>query len=104
MSVDQQSLKLSDFADHIGETFVFSIEKVVEKPRGVLEKAEPSKSGSVPGLGHESFSLQFRFPPDANIGQAVFHLETAGGKKFPPLFLVPSAADDEGWFMHAVVN
>ena len=104
MSVDQHLLELSDYTDHIGETFVFSIENVEEKPHGVLVKAESSKSGKAAGIDRESFSLQFRFPPEANIGQAVFHLETAGGMQFPPLFLVPRAADEEGWFMHAVIN
>ncbi len=94
-----EQLELSDFVDLVNETFVFSLEGVEQKVEGVLIKAEPIKSGGMPGGGREPFVLDFRFPAGANIGQCVFQVETAKGRQLPPMFLVPRGSDDDGWYM-----
>lgn len=94
-----QLLELSEFDAHVGEVFVFGIEGVAEKAEAILIKAVHNGSGKDPNIQREPFTLDFRFPPGANLGQGVFEVETAAGKKFPPIFLVPYAEDQDGWYM-----
>jgi len=102
--LSQMPLELSDFLDLVGESFIFSLEGVEPKVEGVLIKAEPFKSGSQPGAARDSFVLEFKFPTGTNIGQCTFQVKTANGDRFPPMLLVPRAADGEGWYMDATFN
>ena len=100
----KEQLQLSDFDGLVNETFVFSLAGVEEKVEGVLIKAEPLKAGSPPSAKRDPFVLDFKFPPNANIGQCMFQVETAKGAPLPPMFLVPRGNDEDGWYMDATFN
>ena len=104
MLESKKHLELADFDGLVNETFVFSLEGVEQKVEGVLIKAEPMKSGTAPGVAREPFSLEFKFPPGADIGQCLLQAKTAKGEAFPPMFLVPRGADEVGWYMEAIFN
>ena len=50
------------------------------------------------------FALDFRFPADCDLGQALFEVETAKGQKFPPMFLTPERGGEDGWYMVSFFN
>lgn len=99
-------LALSDFDSLVNETLVFSLAGIERKFEGVLIKAEPIRSGSRQGAPgkRDPFVLDFKFPPDANIEQCLFQVETSKGEKLPPMFLIPRASDEDGWYMDATFN
>jgi hypothetical protein len=104
MIEEKKWVELSDFAGLTGEMFIFSIDGVDEHAEGELCEAKPIGSATAPGVEREPFSLEFKFRPGADLGQSVYQVRTKSGQKFPPLFLVPSASNEEGWYMHVTVN
>ena len=104
MSDMQESLKLSDFEDLVGESFIISMEGVEQTAKGVLIKAGPIDSETIPDAEREPFVLDFKFPPGSDFGQGLFQIARIGGRSYPPLFLVPRANDEDGWYMDSVIN
>ena len=89
----KEHLELSDFEGLLNEKFVFGIEGVEQTVEGELVKARPIKSDKAPGFERDPFGLQFRFPPDANIGQCTFLTEHEKIGRIA-IFLVPIDNDE----------
>ena len=106
MTDSQKILRMEDFEEFVGETFIFSIEGVQQKVEGTLTRITKLSSGNQQEESgtRESFTLDFKFLPEANIGQCLFQVETAGGIPFPPMFLVPRRGDESGWYMDTLFN
>ncbi len=104
MEHSENILKLTDFEDLVGNTFVFSLEGVEQKLEGVLSRAKALAPNGFPDALRDPFRLEFRFAPDANLGQCVFQVESPSGEALPPMLLVPRAGGEDGWIMDADFN
>lgn len=96
-------LQCSDFATHVDETFVLSVEGAERSLDAELIEATESASPPAPGTSRKPFSLQFKLPPGTGLGQGMMNLCHT---KLPELslFLVPIGADENGWYMEACFN
>ena len=99
----QELLHLTDFSDFRHENFVFSMEGVEETVTGELVAVDFLEASAAPDTDRQPFSLQFKFRPDANIGQCLFHTEHPQ-KGSIAVFLVPFKSNDTGWYMEAIFN
>ena len=93
----------SDFVDLVDQRFSLSVEGVEEPLEAELIEAVELTSDPAPEVARRPFTLQFKLPPGTNLAQGLVNLRHDRLADVP-VFLVPIAADHDGWYMEACFN